>query len=117
MAKLTNWAHGFALNHEGAGVGTIYYAKKYFDREGIINPACGEAYTSEEIEVIKNEEHKIEAPEFALVGMNVIHSDKVYWFDEENSNKILKSTAPLLLNAETGEMKSLEGVVVATPLK
>ena len=22
-----NWAYGFALNHEGAGVGTIYYER------------------------------------------------------------------------------------------
>ena len=32
----TNWAYGFALNHDGAGVGIIYYAAKYFDREGIV---------------------------------------------------------------------------------
>ena len=117
MAKLTNWAHGFALNHPGAGVGTIYYAAKYFNREGIVNPASGEAYTSAEIEAIKNEEHSVEAPAGALVGMNVLNSDKVYWYDEENSNVILKSTAPLLLNAETGEMRTVEGQVVATPLK
>ena len=35
----TKWTYGFALNHEGAGVGTIYYAEEYFDREGIVNPA------------------------------------------------------------------------------
>lgn len=36
---MENWAYGFNLNHEGAGVGTIYYSKKYFERNGIVNPA------------------------------------------------------------------------------
>ena len=53
MNKLNNWAYGFALNHEGAGVGTIYYAERYFDKEGIVNPASAEAYTTEEINAIK----------------------------------------------------------------
>ena len=48
----SNWAYGFSLNHEGAGVGTIYYASTYFKREGIVNPASAEAYTTEEIDAI-----------------------------------------------------------------
>jgi len=48
----SNWAYGFSLNHEGAGVGTIYYASTYFKKEGIVNPASVEAYTTEEIDAI-----------------------------------------------------------------
>ena len=116
---MKNWAYGFALNHEGAGVGTIYYAAKYFDKEGIVNPASAEAYTDDEIKAIKDnaENYEVEAPENALVGMNVLNTDEVFWYDDENGVKILASAAPLGLDAETGEMKDQEGNVVATPIK
>lgn len=52
-------------------------------------------------------------PENALVGMNVLNTDKVFWYDEENSNKILASTDPLLLDKETGDMKTMSVEVVA----
>ena len=42
---MENWAYGFSLNHEGAGVGTIYYSKKYFEREEIVNPESAQPYT------------------------------------------------------------------------
>ena len=45
--------------------------------------------------------------------MNVLNTDKVFWYDEENSNKILASTDPLLLDKETGDMKTMSGEVVA----
>lgn len=115
----TNWAYGFALNHEGAGVGTIYYAAKYFDREGIVNPASAEAYTSAEIEAIKNDaegdsdKYIFDVPEIALVGMNVLNSDVIYWYDEDNSAKILASAAPLGLDRDTGSMLDQDGNVVA----
>ena len=51
---MENWAYGFNLNHEGAGVGTIYYSKKYFERNGIVNPTNAVAYSAEEIDTIKN---------------------------------------------------------------
>ncbi|MBR6960873.1 MAG: hypothetical protein IKH76_10395 [Clostridiales bacterium] len=115
----TNWAYGFALDHEGAGVGMIYYAARYFDREGIINPACAEAYTSEEIASIKNGANDgsgnyiFDVPENALIGMNVIHSDKIFWYDGENSAKIISSAAPLGLDKDTGAMLDQDGAVVA----
>ena len=116
---MKNWAYGFTLNHEGAGVGTIYYAAKYFDKEGIVNPASAEAYSDEEIKAIKDnaDNYEVEAPEAALVGMNVLNTEKVFWYDDENSVKILGSAAPLGLDAATGEMKDGEGNVVATPIK
>ena len=45
--------------------------------------------------------------------MNPINTDKVYWYNDEESAKILKSTNPLLLNAENGDMKDTEGNIVA----
>ena len=119
MKNLNNWAYGFALNHEGAGVGTIYYASKYFDKEGIVNPASAEAYTTDEINKIK--EGAVEGstsyieniPDNALVGMNPINTDKVYWYNDEESAKILKSTNPLLLDSENGDMKDTEGNIIA----
>ena len=122
MNKLNNWAYGFALNHEGAGVGIIYYAERYFDKEGIINPASAEAYTTEEINAIKvgavegATNYVSEIPKEALIGMNVLNSDKTYWYDEEASAKILKSANPLILDKESGDMKDTEGNLVATAI-
>lgn len=122
MNKLNNWAYGFALNHEGAGVGLIYYAERYFDKEGIINPASAEAYTTEEINAIKTgavegaTNYVSEIPKKALIGMNVLNCDKIYWYDEEDSAKILKSANPLILDKESGEMKDTEGNLVATAI-
>ena len=116
---MENWAYGFCLNHEGAGVGTIYYSKKYFEREGIVNPANAVAYSVEEIDSIKNgaiegaTNYTSNVPENAIVGMNVLNTDKVFWYDEENSNKILAWADPLLLDKETGDMKTTSGEIVA----
>ena len=116
---MENWAYGFSLNHEGAGVGTIYYSKKYFEREGIVNPASAQPYTIEEIDTIKNgaiegaTNYTNNVPTNALVGTNVLNTNKVFWYDEENSNKILASADPLLLDKETGDMKTMSVEVVA----
>ena len=122
MNKLNNWAYGFALNHEGAGVGTIYYAERYFDKEGIVNPASAEAYTTEEINAIKAgaiegaTNYVSEITKEALIGMNVLNSDKTYWYDEEASEKILKSANPLILDKESRNMKDTKGNLVATAI-
>lgn len=119
---MNNWAYGFALNHEGAGVGTIYYAAQYFEKENITNPASAEAYTTAEIDAIKDGAEKkadnyvYDVPENAIVGMNVLNSDKVYWYDEVNAGKITACANPLGLDAETGEMKDAEGNIIATAL-
>lgn len=118
-----NWAYGFALNHEGAGVGTIYYAAKYFDQENITNPASAEAYTTAEIEAIrKNAEaeadnYRYDVPDNAVVGMNALNTDKVFWYDEDNSSKITACANPLGLDKETGEMKDADGKVIAIAIK
>ena len=115
-------SYGFALNHPGAGVGTIYYAAKYFDQEGIVNPASAEAYTDDEINAIKEgtdkgkENYVDGVAENALLGMNVLNSDVTFWYDDENAAVILKSAAPLVLDPETGDMKDAEGNIVAKAL-
>ena len=117
-----NWAYGFALNHEGAGVGTIYYTAKYFEQENIINPASAEAYTTDEINAIKaNAENDVvgynyDIPEGAIVGMNVLNTEKVFWYDAENSAKITACANPLGLDKATGEMKDMDGNAVATAI-
>ena len=117
-----NWAYGFALNHEGAGVGIIYYAAKYFEQENITNPASAEAYTTDEINAIKANAEKGEAgysydvPEGAVVGMNVLNTEKVFWYDSENSAKITACANPLGLDKATGEMKDMDGNVVASAM-
>lgn len=118
----TNWAYGFALNHEGAGVGIIYYSAKYFEIDGIVNPASAEAYTTNEIVAIKAgaeegaEKYIFDVPEDVVIGMNVLGTDKIYWYDEANSAKIAASAAPLGLDGATGEMKDREGNAVAKPI-
>ena len=116
----SNWAYGFSLNHEGAGVGTIYYASTYFKKEGIVNPASAEAYTTEEIDAIvadaaeDSDKYIFDIPEDAVIGMNVLGTEKTFWYDEENSGKIVASAAPLMLDKDSGEMKDQTGNVVAT---
>jgi len=116
----TNWAYGFSLNHDGAGVGTIYYSSTHFKKEGIVNPASAESYTDEEIDAIVSgavkgsDKYVFDVPEGALIGMNVLGSEKIFWYDEENSGKIVASAAPLILDKDSGEMKDQTGVVVAT---
>ena len=116
---MENWAYGFSLNHEGTGVGTIYYSKEYFEREGIVNPANAQPYSLDEIDTIKNgavdgaTNYINNVPDNALIGMNVLKTDKVFWYDEVNSNKILASADPLLLDKETGDMKTTSGEIIA----
>ena len=48
--------------------------------------------------------------------MNVLNGDKTYWYDEEDSAKILKSSNPLILDKESGDMKDTEGNLAATAI-
>lgn len=120
---MKNWAYGFGLNHEGAGVGTIYYAAKYFDQDNITNPASAEAYTTDEINSIKENGEKgadgytYDVPEEATIGMNVLNTDKIFWYDEVNSEKITACANPLGLEAATGKMKDMDGNVVAVAIR
>ena len=110
---MKTWAYAFELNHPGAGVGVLYYAERYFDRTGIVNPASGEAYIDSEIEDIRNNASEMDVPEGALFGMSTIDGRTVYWYDEENAGRILASAAPLVLNKDTGSVLDGEGNTVA----
>ena len=48
MKKQKNWAYGVSIN----GVGTIFYGREYFAREGIVNPLTAAPYTKDEIAAI-----------------------------------------------------------------
>ena len=119
---MKNWALTFPLNHEGANVRNIYYTEKYFQLEGLTNPASAEAYTDAEIAEIKknavkgNDKYIFDAVEGALVGMQAFNSGKTFWYDEENGKKIVASAAPLLLDGESGEFRTTEGVICAKPM-
>ena len=119
---MKNWAFTFALNHEGANVRNIYYTANYFEMEGLTSPASGEAYTDEEIKTIKkyasedNKNYLFEVKEGALIGMEAFNTGKTFWYDDENAKKIVSSAAPLLLDGDSGEMKTMEGTVAALPM-
>ena len=119
---MKNWALTFPLNHEGSNVRNIYYTEKYFELDGLTNPVSAEAYTDSEIAEIKanavegNEKYIFDAEETALVGMQAFNTRKTFWYDEENGKKIVASAAPLLMDGETGEFKTTEGVIVAEAL-
>ena len=48
MKEQKNWAYGVSIN----GVGTIFYGREYFVREGIVNPLTAAPYTAEEVSAI-----------------------------------------------------------------
>ena len=119
---MKNWALTFGLNHEGANVRNIYYTASYFEHDGLTNPASAEAYTDKEIDDIKtnavegNENYIFNAEDGALIGMEAYNTGKVFWYDSENGKKITASAAPLILDGESGELKTGEGIPVAKAL-
>ncbi|MBR4163058.1 MAG: hypothetical protein IKR11_06000 [Solobacterium sp.] len=121
---MKNWAYKFAENAEPLNIKDIYYAAKYFDREGLVNPASSEAYTDAEITAIKNnakegnDSYCFDVKEGALLGLSACNTGKVFWYDEETGGKIVKSPAPFILDGETGDLKTMEGnTVVASAMK
>ena len=119
---MKNWALKFALKHEGANVENIFYTAKYFELEDLTNPATAEAYTDQELDLIKenavegNENYVFDIEEDALIGMEAFNTHKVFWYDTENGKKITSSAAPLLLDGESGEFRTTEGESVAKAL-
>ena len=116
---MKNWALKFALNHEGANVRTIYYTKKYFELEGLVNPASAEAYTDKELAAIRenaekgSENYCYDVKENALIGMEAYNTGKLFWYDAENGKNIVSYAAPLILDGESVEMKTAEGKLVS----
>ena len=122
MTKTEKWALKFALKHAGANVENIYYTEKYFEMDGLTNPASAEAYTDQEIAAIRenakegNENYVFDGKDNALIGMQAYDSAKTFWYDAENGKKIVSYAAPLILNGESGEMRTAEGETVALPM-
>ena len=121
--NMKNWAYG-AMPLNNGNVGTIYYAAAYYQIEGIRNPTNPEyaPYTAEEIAAIVNgaaegaEGYRFDVPAGALIGVTVADTKVVYWYDEENATAIVSHPDPLTLDAKSGEFKTADGNVVATPL-
>ena len=116
---MKNWALKFELNHEKANVKTIYYTAAYFELDGLTNPATGEAYTDGDVARIRekagegNDNYVFDSRENALIGMQAYDTGKMFWYDEENSKKIISYAAPLILDGNSGEMKTAEGNTAA----
>ena len=58
MKEQKNWAYGVSIN----GVGTIFYGREYFAREGIVNPLTAAPYTRTRSPLLKK----------ALTGMRKV---------------------------------------------
>ena len=119
-AEDATWAYaGITLD----GMGTVWYTDTYFALEGIVNPLTAAPYTEEEFAaVIGNaaegaEGYRFDVPADAMLGFGFADSDAICWYDAENAGKILSSSDPLVLNAETGVLSTLAGEAFATPLK
>ena len=111
-APLTNWAYGITIE----GVGTIYYGREYFAKEGIINPLTAAPYTVEEIAAIVDgamegaDGYTFELPVTAVLGMND------FWYNAAAAAAITSHADPLTMN-ENGAFSTAEGVEVAVPIE
>ena len=109
--KQKNWANGVSIN----GVGTIFYGKEYFDREGIVNPLTAAPYTKEEITAIEKgadgnaEGYVFDLPEDAVLGMNG------FWYDAANASAITSHADPLVQGTD-GVFTTAGGQEVALPI-
>ena len=111
-APLVNWAYGVTIE----GVGTIYYGREYFAKEGIVNPLTAAPYTAEEITAIVDgavegaNGYTFELPVTAVLGMND------FWYNAAAAAAITSHADPLTMN-ENGVFSTAEGVEVASPIE
>ena len=91
MKEQKNWAYGVEIN----GIGTIFYGRDYFARDGIVNPVSATPYTKEEIAaILKNAADGAEGytaclPENAVLGMNG------FWYDAAGAAAGKEVAAPI----------------------
>jgi hypothetical protein len=110
-SPIVNWAFGVTIE----GVGTIYYSREYFAKEGIVNPLTAAPYTAEEIATIVDgavqgaEGYTFDVPAAALLGMNG------FWYDAAGAAAITGHADPLAQSAE-GVFTAADGTVVAGPI-
>ena len=111
MKEQKNWAYGVKIN----GIGTIFYGRDYFARDGIVNPVSANPYTKEEIKaIVENAADGAEGytaclPENAVLGMNG------FWYDAAGAAAITSHADPLTQGAD-GVFKTAEGKEVAAPI-
>ncbi len=111
MTENRNWAYGVTL----PGLGTIWYGRAYFDREGIVDPVTTAPYAKEEIAAIVNgaaedaEGYTFDLPAGAVLGMNG------FWYDAAGAAAITGHADPLAQSAE-GVFTAADGTVVAGPI-
>ena len=101
---------GIALNSADYSIGSVYYAADYFTTDHV-NPVTVAPYTEEEIAAVL-ETDAIGMPSWATIGLSVNGTDDVWFYDADEAAKILASADPLVLNAETGEVTTMDGTVV-----
>ena len=105
-----NWAYGVNIN----GVGTVFYGRTYFNREGIVNPLTAAPYTKDEIDAIVGgaavnaEGYTFDLPEDAVLGMNG------FWYDAAAAAAITGHADPLTQGAD-GVFVTADGKEVARP--
>lgn len=108
---MKNWA--FIINIPN--VGSIAYAKAYFEKTGIVNPLTANPYTQEEITAIVKgakeecESYTFDLPENAVLGMGD------FWYDADNAAAIVSHPDPLTMDAN-GVFTTADGKTVATPI-
>lgn len=110
-APIVNWAYGITID----GVGTIWYGREYFAREGIVNPLNAQPYTADEIAAIVDaavegaEGYTFDLPASAVLGMNG------FWYNAANATAITSHADPLA-QGENGVLSTADGAEVASPI-
>ena len=108
---MKNWAYIINIPN----VGSIAYAKAYFEKTGIVNPLSAKPYTAEEVEAIVigakegAEGYTFDLPETAMLGMGG------FWYDADNAAAIVSHPDPLTMNAE-GVFTAADGSKAAEPI-
>ena len=111
MKEQKNWAYGVSIN----GVGTVFYGREYFSREGIVNPLTAAPYTKDEITAIEkgaegnSEGYTFDLPEDAVLGMNG------FWYDAANAAAITSHADPLVQGTD-GVFATADDKEVALPI-
>ena len=111
MKEQKNWAYGVSIN----AVGTVYYGREYFVREGIVNPLTAVPYTKEEIAAIEKgavegtEGYTFDLPMGVVLGMNG------FWYDADNAAAITSHADPLVQGAN-GVFTTADGKEAAFPI-
>lgn len=98
------------LDSADYGIGSVYMAKSMITTDAI-NPMTVAPYTEEEIAALEAGD-SIELDDDMVLAISVNGTDGVFQYDADDAAAILSHSDPLVLNAETGELTTMEGEVV-----